>query len=133
MKRIRIYDTFIYKVYTHIHISAICSAPCVCICASESISLSVADCSSTGSSVHGILQARTVEWEAIPFSRGSSQPQIQVSCIAGRFFIIWATREAHTYIYRMLRFTGSQRVAHDWATELNWTEWFVVTNKKMTI
>ena len=46
---------------------------------------------------HGILQARIPEWVAIPFSRGSSQPrdQTQVSCIAGRFFTIWATREAH--------------------------------------
>ena len=46
------------------------------------------DCSPPGSSVHGILQARILEWVAIPFSRGSSQPrgQTQVSCIAGRFF-----------------------------------------------
>ena len=49
-----------------------------------------------GSSVHGISQARILERIAIPFSRGSSQPrgQIQVSCIAGRFFTVWATREA---------------------------------------
>jgi len=40
-----------------------------------------------GSSVHGILRARILEWVAITFSRGSSQPrdQTQVSCIAGRF------------------------------------------------
>ena len=45
-------------------------------------------CSLLGSSVHRILQARILEWVAIPFSRGSSQlrDQIQVSCIAGRFF-----------------------------------------------
>ena len=38
--------------------------------------------------VHGILQARILEWVAIPFSRGTSQPrdQTQVSCTAGRFF-----------------------------------------------
>ena len=38
--------------------------------------------------VHGILQARILEWVAFPFSRGSSQPgdRTQVSCIAGRFF-----------------------------------------------
>ena len=49
-----------------------------------------------GSSVHGILQARTLEWVDISFSRGSSQPRdrTQVSCIAGRCFILWATREA---------------------------------------
>ena len=45
-------------------------------------------CCQPGSSVHGILQARILEWVAFPFSRGSSQPryQTQVSCIAGRFF-----------------------------------------------
>ena len=48
-----------------------------------------------GSSVHGISQARILEWVAIPFSRGSSQPRdgTQVSCIAGGFLTIWATRE----------------------------------------
>ena len=45
--------------------------------------------------VHGILQARILEWVAVPFSRASSQPSdgTQVSCIAGRFFTSWATRE----------------------------------------
>ena len=48
------------------------------------------DCSLPGSSVHGILQARILEWVTIPFSRGSSQlrDQTQVSCIAGRFFTV---------------------------------------------
>ena len=46
--------------------------------------------------VHGILQARILEWVAFLFSRGSSQlrDQTQVSCIAGIFFTSWATREA---------------------------------------
>ena len=54
------------------------------------------DCSPPSSSVHGILQARILEWVAISFSRGSSQPRerIQVSCILGRHFNLWATREA---------------------------------------
>ena len=49
--------------------------------------------------VHGILQAIILEWVAVPFFRGSSQPrdQTQVSCIAGRFFTSWATREAQEY------------------------------------
>ena len=53
-------------------------------------------CSPPGSSVHGILQARILEWVAISFSRGSSQPRdrTQVSHIAGRRFNLWATREA---------------------------------------
>ena len=54
------------------------------------------NCSRPGSSVHGILQARIIEWVAIPFSRASSPPRdwTQVSCVAGSFFTIWATREA---------------------------------------
>ena len=49
--------------------------------------------------VHGILQARILEWVAFPFSRGSSQPrdQTQVSRIAGRFFTSWAARGAKEY------------------------------------
>ena len=52
------------------------------------------DCSPPGSSIHGVLQARTLEWVAISFSRGSSRPRdrTQVSCIAGRRFNLWATR-----------------------------------------
>ena len=53
-------------------------------------------CDSMGYTVHGILQARILDWVTFPFSRGSSQPrdQTQVSRIAGRFFTSWATREA---------------------------------------
>ena len=53
------------------------------------------DCSPPGSSVHGILQARIVDWVAISFSRGSTPPsdQTHISCIAGSLFC-WATREA---------------------------------------
>ena len=53
-------------------------------------------CSPPGSSIHGILQARTLEWVAISFSRRSSQPrdQTQDSHIAGRFFTSWAIRDA---------------------------------------
>ena len=47
----------------------------------------------------GILQARILEWVAIPFSRGSSQPRewTQVSHIAGRFFTFWDAREAQEH------------------------------------
>ena len=57
------------------------------------------DGSPPGSSVHGVLEARILEWVAIPFARRCSQPrdQTQVFCIAGsRFFTIWTTREAHS-------------------------------------
>ena len=55
------------------------------------------DCSPPGSSVQGILQARILERVAMPSSRGCSQARDQIQafcCIAGRFFTIWATREA---------------------------------------
>ena len=66
--------------------------------------------------VHGILQARILEWGVFPFSRGSSQPrgQTQVSLIAGGFFAVWATREAQekgkeTWIQReRYRFCGRE-------------------------
>ena len=55
----------------------------------------MAYCSPPGSFVHGLVQARVLEWVVVPFSRGSSQPrdQTQVSCIAGGFLTFWATRE----------------------------------------
>ena len=58
------------------------------------------DCSLPGSSVHGIFQARILEWVSISFSRRSSQPRdwTWVFCIAGRHFTIWATREAPLHL-----------------------------------
>ena len=60
----------------------------------------IMDCSLPGSTVHGISQARVLEWVAIPFSRGSSwlRDPTQVSCMAGRFFTFWATREARSHL-----------------------------------
>ena len=54
------------------------------------------DCSPPGFSVHGILQARILEWIAISSSRGSSWPrdETRVSCTANGFFTTWTTREA---------------------------------------
>ena len=58
------------------------------------------DCSLPGSSVHGILQARVLEWVAMPSSRVSSQPrdQTQVSCIAGRFFTAEAPEKPQIWL-----------------------------------
>ena len=104
--------------------------------------------------VHGILQARVLEWVAIPFSRGifpsqgsnpgllhckqilyhlshkgspsilewvtfcwgSSQPrnQTRVSCITGKFFTNWATREAQVTVYGLW---GCKKVRHDLVTK----------------
>ena len=57
---------------------------------------------------HGVLQARILQWVAFPFSRGSSQPRdrTHVSCIAGRFFTSWATREAQEFLKCVLYACG---------------------------
>ena len=74
------------------------------------------NCRVTGFSVHGILQARIMEWIAIPFFRGSSQPRDRtlVSCITGRFFTIWATKQN---ISRVLNGIFQARVL-EWAALL---------------
>ena len=89
--------------------------PCVRVCLVAQSCLTLCDsryCSPPGSSVHGILQARLLEWVAMPSSRGSSQPRdgIQVSHIAGRFSTIWATRE-----------TQCTASIHQGAVETEWT------------
>ena len=67
------------------------------------------DCSPPGSSVHGILQGRILEWVAIPFSRGSSQPRdwTHVSWITGRFFSVWEYA-SHLYIQPVKTHTASE-------------------------
>ena len=60
------------------------------------------DCSLPGSSIHGIFQARILEWVAVSFSMGSSQPRdwTQVSHIAGWFFTVWTTSKAPNFAKR---------------------------------
>ena len=83
--------------------SVLVPSVCVCVCALSCLFVSPLynpmDSSLPGSSVHGIFQARILEWVAISFSRGSSQPRnrTHVSHIAGGFFAIWPTREAQEY------------------------------------
>ena len=83
---------------------------CLCVCA-ESL-CSPMDCSPPGSSVHGILQARILEWIAMPSSRASSQPRDSthvsyISCI-GRHFCIFSTTiaawEAPYFVYSVFLF-----------------------------
>ena len=69
------------------------------------------DCTPPGSSVHGILQARILqarilEWVAISFSRGSSwtRDRTQVSRIRGRYFNLWATREATSVFHNSVNY-----------------------------
>ena len=63
------------------------------------------DCSLPGSSVHGILQTRILQWVAISFSKESSWPrnQTQVSCTAGRFSTDWAMRGSPTAYYSAIK------------------------------
>ena len=65
-------------------------------------------CNPINYTVHGILQARILEWVAFPFSRGSSQPRdrTQVSHIAGRLFTSWARREAQIAVEIAHKTTG---------------------------
>ena len=66
-------------------------------------------CNIPGSSIPGIFQARVLEWVAISFSRGSSQPrdQTRFSHIVGRCFTVWATREVNN---------GQTYYLSDWIT-----------------
>ena len=76
---------------------------CVCVCVCVCVVLGTLWCptvcdpmeSPPGSSVHGVLQARILEWVTMPSSRGFSWPRDQtwVSCMAHRFFTIWAIRK----------------------------------------
>ena len=74
------------------------------------------DYSPPGSSVHEIFHTKTLEWVVISFSRGSSQPrdQTQVSCIAGRFFTSWATREAQEYLSVASSFSSGSFRLRNW-------------------
>ena len=65
----------------------------ICVSCSAMTLCNPTDGSPLDSSVHGILQLRILEWVAIPFFIGSSQPRDKnlVSCISGRFFIICTT------------------------------------------
>ena len=70
-----------------------------CSCSVVSSSLRLHDCSLPSFSIHGSFQARVLEWVAISFFRGSSRPRewTQISCIAGRRFTLWASREDSHY------------------------------------
>ena len=91
-------------------VSVVCSYMCVCLVSQSCLTLwDPMDCSLPDPSVHGILLARILEWVAILVSRVSSQPRNWTLCISGRFFAIWATREALTHSYVQLNTQGTQR------------------------
>ena len=85
------------------------------------------DCSPPDSSIHGIFQARVLEWVAISFSKESSQPRdwTRVSCIAGRHFTTWVTREYQSLSVFIYGVAQSRTRLRDW-TELNWSFTYVL-------
>ena len=85
-----VYYLFCWNLPLLLHFSASCLCMCVCVKSLQlcPILCDPMDYSTSGSSVHGILQARILEWVAISFSRGSSRPRdrTQVSHTVGRCF-----------------------------------------------
>ena len=107
------------------YIQYMCECECVCVCVCMCVHLvaqscltlcDLMDCSLPGPSVHGISQARKLEWVSIPFSRGSSQPGIltHVSCITGGFFTIWTIREVLISYYSSLVLSRVIRLSVPW-------------------
>ena len=92
------------------------------------------DCSLSRSSVHGIFQARVLEWIAISFSRESSQlrNRTQVSHIAGRCFTIWATRVVSIYLLFSLIIQIFLRLALSWHLGLNLNVSFLMSPSMIT-
>ena len=74
----------------------VCARAHVCACYSVVSDCDPMDCSPPGSSIHGILQAKILEWVAISYSRESSRWRdwTWISHREGRLFSVWATREA---------------------------------------
>ena len=103
---------------------------------SESVSHSVVcltlcdpmDCSPPGSSVHGILQGRILEWVAVSFYKGSSQPRdcIQVSHIAGKLFTNWVTRKDLFHCMTVLYFVYLFVIDRHWSITTFCLFWIMV-------
>ena len=99
------WSLFFSLSWTRATAACLVTQPCLTLCSPT--------CSLPGSSVLGILQARIMEWVAMPSSRGSSQPRdwTQVSHIAGRFFTIWVTREAPEPLQKELKLEATWHIA----------------------
>ena len=89
------YKTWLQRLFRKIKIyNGVCYVLCLVTQSCPTL-CDLINCCPPGSSVHGILQARIMEWVAMPSSRGSSQPRdrTHILHIAGRFSTVWATRE----------------------------------------
>ena len=100
---------------------------CVCVCVLVAqLCLTLCDpmdCRLSGSSVHEILQARILEWVAIPFSSRCSWPGdwIWISFIVGRFFTIWATKEGQGYITYIQKWKKKKYCRRQLLRQHQWT------------
>ena len=101
-------------------------------CVSRSVvsdSLWPMDCGPPGSSVCGILQARILEWVAIPLSRWSCWPRDRtwVSCIAGRFVTIWATKSSpKDFDKALLKASGGCGLQGLWSAYVQFSAWLMM-------
>ena len=99
-----LFSTSSADIYTVWWCVSLVTQPCPTLC--DSI-----DCSPSGFSVHGILQARIPEWVVMPFSKGFSQPRdpTQVSPIASGFFTVWNHKILEWVVYPFLRASFQSR------------------------
>ena len=95
--------TYFFSLWMTQCVGCVCVRVCVCVCVYVCVLVAQScptlwdpmDYSPPGSSVHGILQARILEWGAISFSRDLLDPRIEPRfpwspAVAGRFFTVWA-------------------------------------------
>ena len=109
-----------YKKAKFINLKCLGEKKCVLVAQLCPILWDPMDCRPLGSSVHGTLQARILEWVAIHFSRGSSQPR-DWTHIAGRFFTTWAKSHHKNTCETGIRFKSHVK----WQLEgRNFYEWF---------
>ena len=103
--------SIVWRLFEKVKVLVTQSCPILC---------NLLDYSPPASSVHGILQARILEWVAIPFFRGSSWPRdwTWVSHVAGKFFTVWDTRKADKKLSNISITERTERSF--WPYELSW-------------
>ena len=116
--RVKSFFVFVFFLFV-----CVCACACVLVAQSCPALCYPTDCSPPGFSVHGILQARILECIAIPFSRGTSQPRDRTlgSCIAGRFFTIWAPGKFF-FVYGFSLIVVAHSVKNLPAMQENWVQ-----------
>ena len=109
---------------------------CVCVCITAQLCPTLCDPmnnSPPDSSAHGISQARILWWVNMHFSRGSSRPKdwTLVSCIAGRFFTVWATTEALVLYCKLIKVEISSRYSLSSSFAIELPLWDLIKKKKI--